>query len=205
MGIWDRETKKEVGEMASIWQYCVNFAGYLRQMTVADLVDIVILSFLFYKCIGLFRRTNAAKVARALLLIIIAVWISYQFHLNAINFILNKAVELGLLALVIIRPRSARVSSPSMVTGMSRMVAVLVGFSTLITYNHTPTARITARTMLNILRVFFGLVTIVLPFPSRRAALSPGSCRFQTIHGAKARCGGFVPKSPGTGGGAGCR
>ena len=102
MGIWDRETKKEVGEMASIWQYCVNFASYLRQMTVADLVDIVILSFLFYKCIGIFQRTNAAKVARALLLIIVAVWISYQFHLNAINFILNKAVELGLLALVVI-------------------------------------------------------------------------------------------------------
>ena len=82
MGIWDRETKKEVGEMASIWQYCVNFAGYLRQMTVADLVDIVILSFLFYKCIGIFQRTNAAKVARALLLIIVAVWSSYQSYLS---------------------------------------------------------------------------------------------------------------------------
>ena len=88
--------------MTSFFQYCVNVAGYLRLMTVADLVDIIILSFLFYKCIGIFQRTNAAKVARALLLIIVAVWLSYQFNLNAINFILNKAVELGLLALVVI-------------------------------------------------------------------------------------------------------
>ena len=83
-------------------QYCVNTLGYLRLMTVSDLIDIAILSFLFYKCIGIFQRTNAAKVAKALLLIIVAMWISYQFNLNAISFILNKAVELGLLALVVI-------------------------------------------------------------------------------------------------------
>ncbi len=88
--------------MTSFLQYCVNFVSYLRLMTVADLIDIVILSFLIYKCIGIFQRTNAAKVARALLLIVIALWISYHFNLNAINFLLNKAVELGLLALVVI-------------------------------------------------------------------------------------------------------
>ena len=84
--------------MTSFLQYCVNTLGYLRLMTVSDLIDIAILSFLFYKCIGIFQRTNAAKVAKALLLIIVAMWISYQFNLNAISFILNKAVELGLLA-----------------------------------------------------------------------------------------------------------
>ena len=83
--------------MTSFLQYCVNTLGYLRLMTVSDLIDIAILSFLFYKCIGIFQRTNAAKVAKALLLIIVAMWISYQFNLNAISFILNKAVELGLI------------------------------------------------------------------------------------------------------------
>ena len=58
--------------MTSFLQYCVNTLGYLRLMTVSDLIDIAILSFLFYKCIGIFQRTNAAKVAKALLLIIVA-------------------------------------------------------------------------------------------------------------------------------------
>ena len=71
--------------MTSFLQYCVNTLGYLRLMTVSDLIDIAILSFLFYKCIGIFQRTNAAKVAKALLLIIVAMWISYQFNLNAIS------------------------------------------------------------------------------------------------------------------------
>ena len=88
--------------MTAFLQFCVNTLGYLRLMTVSDLIDIAILSFMFYKCIGIFQRTNAAKVAKALLIIVVAMWISYQFNLNAINFILSKAVELGLLALVVI-------------------------------------------------------------------------------------------------------
>lgn len=88
--------------MASFLQYCINTVGYLRLITVSDIVDIAILSVLFYKCIGIFQRTNAAKVAKALLLVVVAMWISYQFNLNAINFILNKLVELGVLALVVI-------------------------------------------------------------------------------------------------------
>ena len=42
--------------MTSFLQYCVNTLGYLRLMTVSDLIDIAILSFLFYKCIGIFQR-----------------------------------------------------------------------------------------------------------------------------------------------------
>ena len=53
--------------MSSFLAYCINTVGYLRLVTISDLVDIAILTFLFYKLIGLFRRTNAAKVARAVL------------------------------------------------------------------------------------------------------------------------------------------
>lgn len=88
--------------MTSFIQYCANTIGYLRLMTISDILDIAILAVLFYKFIGFFQRTTAAKVAKALLLIVVVMWISNQFNLNAINFILNKAVELGLLALVII-------------------------------------------------------------------------------------------------------
>ena len=88
--------------MSSFLAYCINTVGYLRLVTISDLVDIAILTFLFYKLIGLFRRTNAAKVARAVLLIVVAMWLAYQFNLHALNFLLSRAVELGFLALVII-------------------------------------------------------------------------------------------------------
>ena len=86
----------------SIFEYITTAMGYLRQITISDMIDIAILSYVIYKGINILQRTNAAKVAKALLLLFVVMWLSYQFNLNAINFVLSKAVELGLLALVII-------------------------------------------------------------------------------------------------------
>ena len=38
--------------MTSFLQYCVNTLGYLRLMTVSDLIDIAILSFLTIRCMA---------------------------------------------------------------------------------------------------------------------------------------------------------
>ena len=88
--------------MSSILQYLHSAVEYVRLITLSDVIDIAILTYIAYKVIGLLQRTNAAKVAKALLLLMVALCLSYQFNLNAINFMLSKAVELGLLALVII-------------------------------------------------------------------------------------------------------
>lgn len=88
--------------MPSIFQHFISIVEYFRLLTVSDLIDITILSYIVYRCIKVLQRTTASKVAKALLFIVVAMWISYQFNLNAINFILSKAVELGLLALVVI-------------------------------------------------------------------------------------------------------
>ena len=82
--------------------YCVVVEEYLRLITLSDLVDIVILSFILYKCINLLQWTNAAKVAKVLLIMVACMWVSYQLSLDAINFLLSKAMELGFLALVIL-------------------------------------------------------------------------------------------------------
>ncbi len=37
-----------------------------------------------------------------MLLIVVAMWLAYQFNLHALDFLLSRAVELGFLALVII-------------------------------------------------------------------------------------------------------
>ncbi len=88
--------------MSAVFQRFLFMVEYLRLITLSDVIDIAILSFFLYKLIGILQRTNAAKVVRALLLIVAAMWVAYQFNLNAVNFILSKAVELGLLALVVI-------------------------------------------------------------------------------------------------------
>ena len=88
--------------MTSVMQFFSTILDYLRLITIADMVDIAIMAFIIYKGITLLQRTNAVAVAKALILIFVVMWVSYQFNLNAVNFVLSKAMELGLLALVII-------------------------------------------------------------------------------------------------------
>lgn len=88
--------------MTTFFNYCVVVVEYLRLITLSDLVDIVILSFILYKCINLLQWTNAARVAKVLLFMVACMWLSYQLSLDAINFLLSKAMELGFLALVIL-------------------------------------------------------------------------------------------------------
>jgi len=75
---------------------------YLLSARVPDIIDILIVAYLIYKLIGLIRRTNSSKIAQGLVIVLLILWVSDWFNLTVIHFILSKAVEVGLLALVII-------------------------------------------------------------------------------------------------------
>lgn len=77
-------------------------SNYLSTIGIADIVDILIVAYIIYRIIVLVRRTNLYNVAKGLALFILALWLSDMFHLTMINFILRKAAELGLIALVIL-------------------------------------------------------------------------------------------------------
>lgn len=83
---------------------------YFNMMHISDVVDMLIVAFLIYKLITFIRKTNSSNVANGILVILLAMWLSGQLHLNVINFILRKAMELGFLALVILfQPELRRV------------------------------------------------------------------------------------------------
>jgi diadenylate cyclase len=67
-----------------------------------DVIDILIVAFLIYKLISLIRKTHANRIAVGIGIVISVLWISDRLNLTVIYFLLNKAVEVGLLALVIL-------------------------------------------------------------------------------------------------------
>lgn len=75
---------------------------YIQLISITDILDVAITAFLIYKVIVLVRHSRAARVAKALLLLILVLWVSSFLHLYVINFFLSHAMELGLLALVIV-------------------------------------------------------------------------------------------------------
>lgn len=69
---------------------------------VADVIDMLIMAFVIYKVILLIRRTSSGGVAKGILLLVAALWVSSFLRLYTVNFLLSKVVEWGVLALVIL-------------------------------------------------------------------------------------------------------
>lgn len=88
--------------MDVIMQWIATVREYLKIVTIFDVVDVAIISYIIYRGMLLLRRSRSAQVAKAILLIVMLLWVSYQFNLNVINFIVGRAVELGFLALIIV-------------------------------------------------------------------------------------------------------
>lgn len=83
------------------WSY---FWSLVWPFGLTDLIDILLMAFIIYKIIMLIRRTSSGAVAKGILLLLVALWItgSSFLRLNTVNFLLGKVVEWGVLALVIL-------------------------------------------------------------------------------------------------------
>ena len=88
--------------MESILNLLSTGFSYIRTIGLADAIDILIVAYLIYKVINIVRKTNSRNVARGILLLVVFLVLSYLFGLTMINFLLRKAMELGLIALVIL-------------------------------------------------------------------------------------------------------
>ncbi|BDF70919.1 membrane protein [Oscillospiraceae bacterium] len=76
--------------------------GNIRLIGITDVIDILIMAFVIYKLMMLIRRTSSGQVAKGIVLLLAALWVSQLAHLNTVNFILGKTVEWGVVALVVL-------------------------------------------------------------------------------------------------------
>lgn len=84
--------------------------NYVTSMRITDVIDILIVTYLIYKTIDLFRKTNSRNLAKALFVFLAVLGLSELLNLSMINFVLRKAMEIGLIALVILfQPELRRV------------------------------------------------------------------------------------------------
>ncbi|MCD8007863.1 MAG: diadenylate cyclase CdaA, partial [Clostridiales bacterium] len=82
-------------------------------------VDILLVAAAIYAVISFIRRTTATRVARGILLLIIALWLSSALNLTVTNFILQQMFSIGIIAVVVlfqpeIRRALERVGSSSL-------------------------------------------------------------------------------------------
>ena len=95
---------------------------YLLSLQITDIVDIAIMIFVLYKLLTLVRSTKAANLLKGLLFFLAMLVLSNAFHLNGINYLMSRMVNVGILALIILfQPEIRRVLEQM---GSKRIIAL---------------------------------------------------------------------------------
>ncbi len=67
-----------------------------------DILDILIVAFLIYKILNLSRSKSAAQIIKVIVFLLVLTYVSGELGLNALNYIVSKVIEVGLIALVVV-------------------------------------------------------------------------------------------------------
>ena len=85
--------------MFSSWYLNFPAIGLIR---FADVVDILVVSFVVYTAAKWIRDTRAEQLIKGIVILLVAAQVFFWLQLNTINFILQNAVQTGILALLVV-------------------------------------------------------------------------------------------------------
>lgn len=88
--------------MKEIQELFTNIKSTFPTISVTDILDILLVTFLIYQVINLIRSTSANRIARAIIFLLALTLVTDLLNLHTLNYLLNKVLELGIVALVIV-------------------------------------------------------------------------------------------------------
>ena len=88
--------------MDTLLQLLETAKGYVMMVGISDVIDIAIVAFALYHVMRFIRRSRSGQVAKAILILVVAFGVASVIPLRIVKFVLSNAVELGLIALIII-------------------------------------------------------------------------------------------------------
>jgi len=74
----------------------------LTEIRIADIIDILIVSYVIYKLIMLIQGTRAVQLLKGIVVVMLAWAVSSWFHLSTLQWMMNQMFTFGLLAVIII-------------------------------------------------------------------------------------------------------
>jgi diadenylate cyclase len=74
----------------------------IQGMQITDILDIIVVAFLIYKMVPIFRTSGTAKIAWTVVVVLIFTWLTDMLKMHAMHFVLNLLLEVGLVAIVVL-------------------------------------------------------------------------------------------------------
>ena len=78
------------------------FANIIAGISIMDVIDILVVAFIFYKILGFIRETRAQQLVKGLLVLVITFLLSDILHLYTLNWLLKGTMTMGVIALVVV-------------------------------------------------------------------------------------------------------
>ncbi len=78
------------------------FDNIVSSIGVNDVLDILIVAFIFYKILEFIKETRAQQLIKGLLVVVAAFFLSDIFNLYALNWLLRGTMTVGAIALVVV-------------------------------------------------------------------------------------------------------
>ena len=73
-----------------------------QNIGVMDILDIAVVAFLIYQFINVIRSTSTARVAKSIVFLLLLTLFTDFAQMQVLNFLLNRILELGIIALVVV-------------------------------------------------------------------------------------------------------
>jgi len=83
-------------------EYLQTVIQTIQNIGFADILDIVIVTFLIYKLLPLLRSTGTTKIGSVIVTVIVIAWLTGIAKLHTLNWILTQLLAIGLLAVVVL-------------------------------------------------------------------------------------------------------
>lgn len=74
----------------------------IKTISPFSVLDIIVVSYIFYKAYMLIKETRAVQLLKGILLILLLIPVSSFLQLNVLYWILNKTITIGVLSIIII-------------------------------------------------------------------------------------------------------
>ena len=79
-----------------------SFWALLTEMHFMDFVDIIVVAFLIYKLLPIFRSTGTARIAWVVVVVVAVAGIADLLKMHTLSFILSQLLAIGLIAIVVL-------------------------------------------------------------------------------------------------------
>lgn len=91
------DTIREI--ISLIWEVLYS----LRQtVSVWDIIDIIVITFLIYRILSYMHKTSASSVIKGIVVVLLVAWGATVLEMNVLSFVLRQVLQMGVVVLVVL-------------------------------------------------------------------------------------------------------